>query len=80
MSKDAFDHLEVSQLDLPAGSSYVFCVYLSGDKLYSAVGKTLYVYLVSDITTHIATYSLIKGCFSAIISENRLYLGGSGYL
>ena len=79
MSKDAFDHLEVSQLDLPR-SSYVFCVYLSGDKLYTAVGKTLYVYLVSDITTPIATYSLSKGCFSVIISENRLYLGGREYL
>jgi hypothetical protein len=35
MSKDALDHLEVSQLDLP-GNPYVFFVYLSGERLYTA--------------------------------------------
>jgi len=38
------------------------------------------VYLVSHITSPIATYSLSNACFSGIISENRLYLGGENYL
>jgi hypothetical protein len=84
MSVDALDHIKefpftTSQLDLPR-SNKVFFVYLSGEKLYKASDKTLYVYLVSDITSPIATYSLSDACYSGMISDNRLYLGGRYYL
>ena len=63
-----------SQVDLPSKSDYrVFFVYLSGDKLYTASGNTLYVYLVSDTTAPIATYSLSAECYSGMISDVRLY-------
>ena len=71
-----------SQINLPDGGfdGHVKFVQLNGDKLYTAADKTLYVYLVSDTTSPIATYSLSKVCFSCIIIDNRLYLGGRGYL
>ena len=55
-------------------------MHLSGEKLYTAAGKTLYVYLVSNITSFIATYSLSDDCNSGMISDNRLFLGGKYYL
>ena len=55
-------------------------VYQNGDKLYTAVAKTLYVYIFTDITSPIATYSLSGACMSSMISDNRLYLGGDRYL
>jgi hypothetical protein len=55
-------------------------VYQSGDKLYTAVAKTLYVYIFSELTSPIATYSLSNECMSSMISDNRLYLGGKYYL
>ena len=69
-----------SQVDLPSGDSKVYFLNLSGDKLYTAAYKTLYVYLVDDITSPIATYSLSNWCTSGIISDDRLYLGGVQYL
>jgi hypothetical protein len=69
----------ISQVDLTT-SGLVHFVYLSGDKLYTAADSTLYVYLMSDITSPIATYSLTDECYSGIISENFLYLGGKYYL
>jgi len=69
-----------SQVDLPPESNYVSFVYLSGDKLYTAAYDTLYVYLVSDITSPIATYSLSGECYSGLISDDRLYVGGDYYL
>jgi hypothetical protein len=53
-----------SQIDLP-DSKYnrVFFVYLSGDRFYTAgADKTLYVYSMSDQTSHIATYQLCGEC------------------
>jgi hypothetical protein len=67
-----------SQVDLPE-SGYVHFVLLSGDKLYTAADKTLYVYLLSDITSPVVTYSLCSECNSGMISDNRLYLGGCFY-
>jgi len=67
-----------SQVDLPG--SYVYFVYLSAEKLYTASDKTLYVYLVSDTISPIATYSLDDECFSCMIIDNCLYLGGDYYL
>ena len=49
---------------------------MSGDKFYTEANKTLYVYLVIESTSLIATYPLGNHCFSALITENRLYLGG----
>ena len=54
----------------------VFFVYLSGGRLYTEVDKTLYVYSVGDLTSPSATYPLDNRCYSALISDNRLYLGG----
>jgi len=49
---------KTSKVDLPLGSQDVTFVYLSGDRLYTAIDKTLNVYLVSDTTSPIATYKL----------------------
>jgi hypothetical protein len=68
-------HCITSQVDLP-GNSRVNFVYLSGDKLYTEADKTLYVYSLSDLTSPSATYQLGDDCYSALITENRLYLGG----
>ena len=54
-------------------------MYLTGDRLYTTSDKTLYVYLVSDKTSLIATYSLSNDCYSGL-SGNRLYLGEEYYL
>jgi hypothetical protein len=48
--------------------------------MYSAAARTLYVYLLSEITSLIATYSLSDTCRSGMISDNRLYIGGVEYL
>jgi hypothetical protein len=49
---------KTSKVDLPLGNDNVNFVYLSGDKLYTEKDKTLYVYLIRDTTSPIATYSL----------------------
>jgi hypothetical protein len=64
-----------SQVDLPVKNN-VFFVYLSEDKLYTAADVTLYVYSVGDFTSPSASYPLDDICNSALITENRLYLGG----
>jgi hypothetical protein len=64
-----------SQVDLP-GNDWVMFVYLSGDKLYTEANKTLYVYSLDDLTSPSATYPIDTRCSSALITENRLYLGG----
>jgi hypothetical protein len=80
LSEDALNHLKdlpstVSQIDLPESyDNGVYFVYLSGDKLYTAGDKTLYVYSMSDHTSPIATYQLSKKCLSGIITDNYLYL------
>ena len=52
-------------------------MYLSGDRLYTAADKTLYVYSMSDFTSPIATYPLGGKCYSGMIIDDRLYLGGN---
>jgi hypothetical protein len=64
-----------SQVDLP-GNDHVSFVYLSEDKLYTEANKTLFVYSLGDLTSPSATYPLDDDCHSALITENRLYLGG----
>ena len=46
----------ITQIDLPPHTSNIWFVYLSGDKLYTAADKTLYVYLVRNNKSPIATY------------------------
>jgi hypothetical protein len=65
----------ISQVDLP-GNDQVCFVYLSGDRLYTEADETLHVFSMNDLSSSIATYPLGGWCFSAIISDNRLYLGG----
>jgi hypothetical protein len=65
----------ISQVDLP-GDDKVYFVYLNGDRLYTGRGYNLYVYSLSDLSSPIATYPLGDRCFSGIINDNRLYLGG----
>ena len=49
-------------------------MFLSGDRLYAAAEKTLYVFSVSDHKSPIATYELSDWCFSGIITDKHLYL------
>ena len=51
-------------------------MYLRGDRLYTEIDKTLLVYSMNDLSSSIATYPLGGSCYSGIISDNRLYLGG----
>jgi hypothetical protein len=64
-----------SHVDLPDNDRVNF-VYLSEEKLYTQANKTLYVYSMGDLTSPSATYKLGDDCFSALITESRLYLGG----
>jgi hypothetical protein len=45
--------------------------------LYTGADKTLYVYSLDDLTSPSATYPVQYSCYSALITENRLYLGGT---
>jgi hypothetical protein len=63
-------------INLLESPDYVAIAYLWGDKLYTEANETLYVYSLGDLTSPLATYPLGVKCYSALISENRLYLGG----
>ena len=67
---------DLSFIDLPRSPDPVLFVYLWGDRLYTEAGKTLYVYSLTDLTSPCKTYPLRDKCLSALITENRLYLGG----
>ena len=76
MSKDALDHIElmpftISQIDLPRRPRFIL---LNGDRVYTAVRKTLYVYLIREPTDPIATYSLEDRWYLPLFVENRFYL------
>ena len=62
-------------MDLPESEYQVLFVYLSEDRLYTAVIHTLYVYSMSDLTSPIATYPLVERCYSGMIIDDHLYLG-----
>ena len=50
---------------------------MSGDRLYTERDETLHVYSMNDLSSSIATYPLGGGQYaSALISENRFFLGG----
>ena len=44
--------------------------------MYTAGGETLYVYSMSDHISRVATYQLGEKCYSGIMSDNHLFLGG----
>ena len=68
-------------INLPESTYPVWFVYLWGDRLYTEINHTLYVYLLSYLTIPFATYTLggSKG-YSALIIDNRLYVGGHSKL
>jgi hypothetical protein len=75
LSEDALDHIKalpctISTVVLPGTGEIVCVVLLSGDRVYTEVDKTLYVYSVSDLTTPIKTYDLPAHCLSGIIADN----------
>ena len=51
-------------------------MYLSGDRLYTETDETLKVFLLSDLTSPIAIYQVDCVCFSGIIADNHIYIGG----
>jgi hypothetical protein len=68
-------------IDLPESTYGVQFLYLWGDRLYTEADGNLYVYSVIDLTSPSATYRLDDlCCYSALITDNRLYLGGVGEL
>jgi hypothetical protein len=67
-------------INLPESPDYVAIAYLLGDRLYTETDETLYVYSLSDLTSPCATYPVGGKCYSALITDNRLYLGGVGKL
>jgi hypothetical protein len=62
-------------IDFAESPDYVAIAYLWGDKLYTEADETLYVYSMGDLTSPSATYPLGVKCYSALITEKRLYLG-----
>jgi hypothetical protein len=69
-------HCEISVINPPAMGCWIRFVYLNGEKLYAVANETLYVYLMIDTTSPVATFSLSSDCYSGEIFNNRLYLGG----
>ena len=51
-------------------------VYLNEDLLYTEVDKTLYIYSESNLSAPIASYKIDCNCYSCIIADNKLFLGG----
>ena len=68
--------IKIHLINLPESKYGVSFVYLWGDRVYTEADETLYVYSLSNLTSPSATYPLDK-CYSALITENRLYLGGA---
>jgi hypothetical protein len=81
LSEDALGHIEelprtITCVDLPGIGFEVNFVLLSGDRLYTAAYKTLFVYSASEFTSPIATYVIPVKCWSGLIVNNCLFLGG----
>jgi hypothetical protein len=75
LSEDAVEHIEhlprtVSTVELPGSGDMVCVVLLSGDRIYTEVDKTLYVYCMSDLNSPIATYDLPANCLSGLVTDN----------
>jgi hypothetical protein len=69
--------IKIPLILLPESTYGVYFVYLWGDRLYTEADETLYVYSFSDLTIPLATYPVGDWCYSALITDNRLYLGGT---
>jgi hypothetical protein len=54
----------------------VHFVYLNEGLLYTEVDKSLYVYSESNLSAPIASYEIDGHCYSCIIADNQLFLGG----
>ena len=67
-------------MDLSENDYVVNFVYLSEERLYTAADDTLYVYSMSDLTSPVATYPLCNECYSGMIIDDHLYLGGDEQL
>jgi hypothetical protein len=48
--------------------------------LYTEADETLYVYTLGDLIAPSATYPVDTYCYTGLISDNRLYLGGEEML
>jgi hypothetical protein len=55
-------------------------VHLSGDRLYTYADETLYVYSMSNLTTPIEAQQRRDKCYSGMIIDDHLYLGGANKL
>ena len=67
MSEDSLDHIKdmpftMSQIEFTKGVDFV---HLSGDRVYSSIDKTLYVYYLRYLTHPIATYQIDDKALSA---------------
>jgi hypothetical protein len=67
--------IKIPLIHLPESTNPVWFVYLWGDRLYTEADETLYVYSFSDLNSPSATYPLGNKCYSALITDSRLYLG-----
>jgi hypothetical protein len=65
-------------INLPESPDKVAIAYLWGEKLYTEADETLYVYSLGNLNSLPVPYPLGEYglCYSALITENRLYLGG----
>ena len=45
--------------------------------MFTEADETLYVYSVGNLPSPFATYKLADKCYSGLITENRLFLGGA---
>lgn len=66
----------ISTIEFPQSTEKLYFVYLSGGRLYTEVDNTLFVFSMGDLTSPSATYPLGERCFSGLISDKHLYLGG----
>jgi hypothetical protein len=83
-AEDALDHIEdlpctVSQIEFDASGkkhdcNFPFFVHLSGERVFTCIHYTLYVYSVKEFYFPIASYPLGDFCYSTQIFENCLYL------
>lgn len=69
----------ISMIDFPESIDPVWFVYLWGDRLYTETNYTLYVYSLTNLSSPSASYTLgyNENVYSALITNNRLYVGGT---
>jgi serine/threonine protein kinase len=65
----------IFQVDLTDSNYMAWLVVLSGERLYTSIDKTLFVYSMSDLRSPLATYPLAWSCDSGLTFEDHLYVG-----